>query len=180
MLSWHICSNRWINSDYPSARTWTWCSWCVSWVHLLFRWTFTGRTDSPSKCKRQTIVIPIAFCTFHCHCFTVIWVPLILIVYFSFFVLQCPVLVAWGDKDPWEPVELGKAYADFDTVDDFVILPDVGHCPQVSYSYQIFWDGSFPYLRKLSRCRLSSNFTQDEAPHLVNPLIEKFVACHTA
>ncbi|XP_039130230.1 uncharacterized hydrolase YugF [Dioscorea cayenensis subsp. rotundata] len=64
--------------------------------------------------------------------------------------VNCPVLVAWGDKDPWEPVELGKAYADFDTVDDFVILPDVGHCPQ------------------------------DEAPHLVNPLIEKFVACHTA
>lgn len=45
--------------------------------------------------------------------------------------LQCPVLVAWGDKDPWEPIELGRAYGDFDTVEDFVVLPDVGHCPQV-------------------------------------------------
>lgn len=40
-------------------------------------------------------------------------------------------LVAWGDKDPWEPVELGKAYGQFDIVEDFVVLPDVGHCPQV-------------------------------------------------
>lgn len=45
--------------------------------------------------------------------------------------VQCPVLVAWGDKDPWEPVELGKAYGQFDIVEDFVVLPDVGHCPQV-------------------------------------------------
>ena len=45
--------------------------------------------------------------------------------------VQCPVLVAWGEKDPWEPVELGRAYSSFDTVEDFVVLPDVGHCPQV-------------------------------------------------
>ncbi|ONK65482.1 uncharacterized protein A4U43_C07F37560 [Asparagus officinalis] len=63
--------------------------------------------------------------------------------------VKCPVLVAWGDKDPWEPVELGKAYAKFDAVEDFVILPNVGHCPQ------------------------------DEAPHLVNPLIETFVKRHS-
>lgn len=50
---------------------------------------------------------------------------------FFFFFLQCPVLVAWGEKDPWEPVELGRAYASFDTVEDFVVLPNVGHCPQV-------------------------------------------------
>lgn len=62
--------------------------------------------------------------------------------------VKCPVLVAWGDKDPWEPIELGRAYGDFDTVEDFVVLPDVGHCPQ------------------------------DEAPHLVNPLVESFVARH--
>ncbi|KAL0451942.1 UNVERIFIED_CONTAM: putative aminoacrylate hydrolase RutD [Sesamum latifolium] len=61
---------------------------------------------------------------------------------------DCPVLVAWGDKDPWEPIELGKAYAQFDTVEDFVVLPNVGHCPQ------------------------------DEAPHLVNPVITSFVARH--
>ncbi|XP_077213262.1 alpha/beta-Hydrolases superfamily protein [Tasmannia lanceolata] len=64
--------------------------------------------------------------------------------------VKCPVLVAWGDKDPWEPIELGKAYGDFDTVEDFVVFPNVGHCPQ------------------------------DEAPDLVNPLVESFVARHSA
>ncbi|KAM7502858.1 hypothetical protein LguiB_001762 [Lonicera macranthoides] len=63
--------------------------------------------------------------------------------------VKCPVLVGWGDKDPWEPIELGRAYADFDSVESFVVLPNVGHCPQ------------------------------DEAPHLVNPLIESFVARHS-
>ncbi|CAA6659080.1 unnamed protein product [Spirodela intermedia] len=62
--------------------------------------------------------------------------------------VKCPVLVAWGDKDPWEPIDLGRAYGDFDTVEDFVVLPDVGHCPQ------------------------------DEAPELVNPLVESFVRRH--
>ncbi|KAL4320595.1 hypothetical protein HN51_064758 [Arachis hypogaea] len=62
--------------------------------------------------------------------------------------VTCPVLIAWGDKDPWEPIELGRNYGKFDSVEDFVVLPNVGHCPQ------------------------------DEAPHLVNPLVESFVACH--
>ncbi|CAM9004219.1 unnamed protein product [Rhodiola kirilowii] len=64
--------------------------------------------------------------------------------------VKCPVLIGWGDKDPWEPIELGKAYGNFDSVEEFVVLPDVGHCPQ------------------------------DEAPRLVNPLVEAFVARHTA
>lgn len=64
--------------------------------------------------------------------------------------VKCPVLIAWGDKDPWEPIELGRAYGNFETVEDFVVLPDVGHCPQ------------------------------DEAPQLVNPLVESFVARHSA
>ncbi|RLN34727.1 putative hydrolase YugF-like [Panicum miliaceum] len=63
--------------------------------------------------------------------------------------VKCPVLVAWGEKDPWEPVELGRAYASFDTVEDFVVLPEVGHCPQ------------------------------DEAPELVNPLVQSFVERHS-
>lgn len=63
--------------------------------------------------------------------------------------IKCPVLVAWGDKDPWEPIELGRAYGNFDPVEDFVVLPNVGHCPQ------------------------------DEAPHLVNPLVESFVGRHS-
>uniref|UniRef100_A0ACD5V1N4 Uncharacterized protein n=1 Tax=Avena sativa TaxID=4498 RepID=A0ACD5V1N4_AVESA len=63
--------------------------------------------------------------------------------------VKCPVLVAWGEKDPWEPVELGRAYGSFDAVEDFVVLPNVGHCPQ------------------------------DEAPQLVNPLVESFVKLHS-
>ncbi|XP_042479608.1 pheophytinase, chloroplastic isoform X2 [Macadamia integrifolia] len=64
--------------------------------------------------------------------------------------VKCPVLVAWGDKDPWEPIEIGRAYGNFSSVEDFIVLPDVGHCPQ------------------------------DEAPHLVNPLVESFVARHAS
>lgn len=63
--------------------------------------------------------------------------------------VKCPVLIVWGDKDPWEPIELGRGFINFDTVEDFVTLPNVGHCPQ------------------------------DEAPHLVNPLVESFVARHS-
>ncbi|XP_021593651.1 uncharacterized hydrolase YugF isoform X2 [Manihot esculenta] len=63
--------------------------------------------------------------------------------------VKCPVLIAWGDKDPWEPIELGRNYANYDPVEDFVILPNVGHCPQ------------------------------DEAPHLVNPIVASFVARHS-
>lgn len=62
--------------------------------------------------------------------------------------VKCPVFVAWGDKDPWEPIELGKAFANFEAVEDFVVLPNVGHCPQ------------------------------DEAPDIVNPLILSFVKRH--
>jgi hypothetical protein len=45
-------------------------------------------------------------------------------------------LIAWGEKDPWEPVALGRAYGDFDTVEEFVVFPNVGHCPQVSSQSQ--------------------------------------------
>ncbi|KAA0040105.1 pheophytinase [Cucumis melo var. makuwa] len=62
--------------------------------------------------------------------------------------VKCPVLIAWGDKDPWEPIELGRNYGSFESVEEFVVLPNVGHCPQ------------------------------DEAPHLVNPLVESFVSGH--
>lgn len=64
--------------------------------------------------------------------------------------VKCPVLIGWGDKDPWERVELGKAYGSFSTVEDFVVLPNVGHCPQ------------------------------DEAPHLVNPMVADFVQRHSS
>ncbi|CAM6104500.1 unnamed protein product [Calypogeia fissa] len=64
--------------------------------------------------------------------------------------VKCPVLIGWGDKDPWEKVELGRAYGNFSTVEDFIVLPNVGHCPQ------------------------------DEAPHLVNPMVVDFVRRHSS
>lgn len=70
---------------------------------------------------------------------------------------QCPVLVAWGEKDPWEPVELGRAYASFDTVEDFVVLPDVGHCPQV-----LFVTVEFSPLLSILICLVFCNFASGD------------------
>ena len=55
--------------------------------------------------------------------------------------MERPVLILWGEADPWEPIEMGRSLSNYDAVDDFIPLPGVGHCPQ------------------------------DEAPHLVNPLL---------
>jgi pimeloyl-ACP methyl ester carboxylesterase len=55
--------------------------------------------------------------------------------------LQIPCRILWGEQDPWEPIALGRAYGEYATVDQFISLPQVGHCPQ------------------------------DEAPDVVNPLI---------
>lgn len=60
--------------------------------------------------------------------------------------LPCPALLLWGTKDPWEPFELGQELAKFDCVEDFVPLEGVGHCPQ------------------------------DEAPELVNPIIQQWIS----
>ena len=60
--------------------------------------------------------------------------------------MKCPVQIAWGDKDPWEPIEVGKkTFGSLSNVEKFITLPNVGHCPM------------------------------DEAPDLVNPLIRQFV-----
>lgn len=59
-----------------------------------------------------------------------------------------PVSVVWGDADPWEKVEWGRAFQKFNCVEEFIELPGVGHCPQ------------------------------DEAPHLVNPIIERWIDRH--
>ena len=44
--------------------------------------------------------------------------------------LTCPALVIWGEADPWEPVALGRKFADYSAVQQFISLPGVGHCPQ--------------------------------------------------
>ncbi len=60
-------------------------------------------------------------------------------------ILPCPALILWGTDDPWEPIELGQEYAKYDTVQKFIPLENVGHCPQ------------------------------DEAPELVNPILLEWI-----
>ncbi|MBD2043053.1 alpha/beta fold hydrolase [Microcoleus sp. FACHB-672] len=59
--------------------------------------------------------------------------------------LLCPALMLWGTADPWEPVALGRQLAQFSTVQKFIPLEGVGHCPQ------------------------------DEAPELVNPILQQWI-----
>ncbi|KAG4919981.1 hypothetical protein JHK86_048794 [Glycine max] len=58
--------------------------------------------------------------------------------------VKCPILIAWGDKDPWEPIDIGRNYENFDSVEDFIVLPNVGHCPQLYLPppYPAFWASS--------------------------------------
>jgi pimeloyl-ACP methyl ester carboxylesterase len=60
--------------------------------------------------------------------------------------LHCPAIFLWGENDPWEPIELGREFARFPAVTEFIPLPGVGHCPQ------------------------------DEAPDLVNPILISKIA----
>mgnify|MGYP005841366887 CR=1 FL=1 len=59
--------------------------------------------------------------------------------------LPCKAILLWGTKDPWEPLELGRQLANFDTVEQFIELEGLGHCPQ------------------------------DEAPEIVNPILQQWL-----
>lgn len=65
-------------------------------------------------------------------------------------VLPCPAIMLWGTSDPWEPVELGRELANFPQVQKFIPLEGVGHCPQ------------------------------DEAPELVNPILQDWISQQSA
>ena len=46
-------------------------------------------------------------------------------------ILPCDAIVLWGDRDPWEPIELGrKSFTKFACVKQFIDIPNAGHCPQ--------------------------------------------------
>ena len=60
--------------------------------------------------------------------------------------LKCPTVLLWGTEDPWEPVAMGRELAQIPTVDRFIPLEGLGHCPQ------------------------------DEAPEIVNPVLQKWLA----
>lgn len=59
--------------------------------------------------------------------------------------LGCKAILLWGTDDPWEPIELGRELANFPTVDKFIPLEGLGHCPQ------------------------------DEAPEVVNPILQEWI-----
>ncbi|EGJ34848.1 palpha/beta hydrolase superfamily protein [Moorena producens 3L] len=60
-------------------------------------------------------------------------------------ILPCPAIILWGSKDPWEPIDLGRELAKFPTVEKFIPLEGLGHCPQ------------------------------DEAPEIVNPILLNWI-----
>ena len=62
--------------------------------------------------------------------------------------LNCPTVLLWGTEDPWEPVEMGRKLAEIPTVDEFIPLAGLGHCPQ------------------------------DEAPEIVNPILLDWIEKH--
>ncbi len=46
-------------------------------------------------------------------------------------ILPCEAIILWGDRDPWEPIEIGRSsFTKFDCVKEFIDLPNAGHCPQ--------------------------------------------------
>jgi pimeloyl-ACP methyl ester carboxylesterase len=59
--------------------------------------------------------------------------------------LNCPTVLLWGTEDPWEPVAMGRELAKIPTVDRFIPLEGLGHCPQ------------------------------DEAPEIVNPILLEWI-----
>jgi len=64
-------------------------------------------------------------------------------------ILPCPALVIWGTEDPWEPIALGRQFVKFRNVEKFIPLAGVGHCPQ------------------------------DEAPELVNPILQAWILANS-
>ncbi|MBD1919814.1 alpha/beta fold hydrolase [Microcoleus sp. FACHB-831] len=59
--------------------------------------------------------------------------------------LPCPTIILWGTEDPWEPIALGREFANYPKVEKFIPIEGVGHCPQ------------------------------DEAPELVNPILLEWI-----
>jgi pimeloyl-ACP methyl ester carboxylesterase len=57
-----------------------------------------------------------------------------------------PLLVLWGEADPWTPINRGREYAHYSDRVKFVPIPNTGHCPH------------------------------DERPDIVNPLILDWLA----
>ena len=65
--------------------------------------------------------------------------------------VNLPVSILWGEKDPWEPLEVAQAeLKNFPCVESFTVIPESGHCPM------------------------------DEDPELVNPELVQFITSNAA
>lgn len=60
--------------------------------------------------------------------------------------IKVPCQMLWGVQDDFEPISLGRSYADYDAVQQFTEIPGVGHC------------------------------AHDEAPDIVNDHVLRFIA----
>lgn len=116
--------------------------------------------------------------------------------------------VVWGAADPWEKVEWGRHFcpANYPSIQEYIELPGVGHCPMVRGDPELdgtprfseaFDAPSLQAVHPCSRLLVARRYicaalwcvsgaiadvtcVQDEAPQLVNPLIQKFIDRHTA
>ncbi|PZV15111.1 MAG: alpha/beta hydrolase [Pseudanabaena sp.] len=62
-------------------------------------------------------------------------------------ILPCDAIVLWGERDPWEPIEMGRSsFTRFACVKEFIAIANAGHCPQ------------------------------DEVPEIINDILLKIVA----
>ncbi len=59
-------------------------------------------------------------------------------------ILPCEAILIWGEKDAWEPINLGREFQRFEVVKEFIAIANAGHCPQ------------------------------DEVPELINPILQKY------
>jgi pimeloyl-ACP methyl ester carboxylesterase len=65
-------------------------------------------------------------------------------------ILPCQALILWGTEDPWEPIALARKWAEFPSVQSFIELEGLGHCPQ------------------------------DESPETVNPILQNWILTVTS
>lgn len=43
--------------------------------------------------------------------------------------IATPVAMVWGERDPWEPIDVAKEWQHFQAVKSLDVLPGLGHCP---------------------------------------------------
>jgi pimeloyl-ACP methyl ester carboxylesterase len=60
-----------------------------------------------------------------------------------------PVLVLWGETDPWTPIDRGRSFGDYHPNLQFVPLPQTGHCPhderpELVHQYLLPWLAQLP------------------------------------